>query len=126
VDTGYKPCIPARSLREAQTPKAIAAKRQLLNLRPIPKQKRRNRETPSRPLYFFSQVSYAWQKEKPMEMRYTYETDGKFLVGYLDEYPEHPTQAFSIEELEENLKDIFALIQDGTLEAKKHGVLQLA
>jgi predicted RNase H-like HicB family nuclease len=61
-----------------------------------------------------------------MEMRYTYETDGKFLVGYLDEYPEHPTQAFSIEELEENLKDIFALIQDGTLEAKKHGVLQLA
>jgi predicted RNase H-like HicB family nuclease len=61
-----------------------------------------------------------------MEMRYTYETDGKFLVGYLDEYPEHPTQAFSTEELEENLKDIFALIRDGTLEAKKHGVLQLA
>jgi predicted RNase H-like HicB family nuclease len=72
----------------------------------------------SAPLYFFAQVSYAWRKEKSMEMRYTYETDGKFLVGYLDEYPEHPTQAFSIEELEENLKDIFALIQDGTLEAK--------
>ncbi|MDR1256510.1 MAG: hypothetical protein LBJ86_02045 [Spirochaetaceae bacterium] len=61
-----------------------------------------------------------------MEMRYTYEADGKFLVGYLDEYPEHPTQAFSIDELEENLRDILALIQDGTLEVKKHGVLQLA
>jgi hypothetical protein len=61
-----------------------------------------------------------------MEMRYTYEVDGKFLVGYLDEYPEHPTQAFSVEELEENLRDIFDLIRNGTLEVKKHGVLQLA
>jgi predicted RNase H-like HicB family nuclease len=61
-----------------------------------------------------------------MEMKYTYEADGKFLVGHLEEYPEHPTQAFSVEELEENLKDIFALIQDGTLEVKKHGVLQPA
>jgi predicted RNase H-like HicB family nuclease len=61
-----------------------------------------------------------------MELRYTYEADGKFFVGYLDDYPEHPTQAFSVEELEENLRDIFDLIQDGTLEAKKHGILQLA
>jgi predicted RNase H-like HicB family nuclease len=48
-----------------------------------------------------------------MEMKCTYEADGKFLVGHLEEYPEHPTQAFSVEELEENLKDIFALIQNG-------------
>ena len=61
-----------------------------------------------------------------MELRYTYEVDGKFFVGYLDEYPEHPTQAFSIEELEKNLADIFDLIQNGTLAEKKHGVLQMA
>jgi hypothetical protein len=61
-----------------------------------------------------------------MELKYTYEVDGKFLVGYLDDYPEHPTQAFSVEELEVNLRDIYGLIQNGTLEAKKHGVLQLA
>jgi predicted RNase H-like HicB family nuclease len=61
-----------------------------------------------------------------MKLKYTYETDGKFLVGYLDDYPEHPTQAFSIEELEENLKDIYRMLRDGTLETKKHGILQIA
>jgi predicted RNase H-like HicB family nuclease len=51
-----------------------------------------------------------------MEIRYTYKQDGKFLIGHINEYPEYPTQAFSIEELEENLKDIYGMIQDGTLE----------
>lgn len=58
-----------------------------------------------------------------MELKYTYKLDGKFFVGYLDDYTEHPTQAFSIEELEENLKDIYRMILDGTLEVKKHGIM---
>jgi hypothetical protein len=40
----------------------------------------------------------------------------------LDDYPEHPTQAFRVEELEENLKDIFNMPRDGKPDAKKHGV----
>jgi hypothetical protein len=40
-----------------------------------------------------------------MEIKYTYKQDGKFLIGHIDEYPEYPTQAFCIEELEANLQD---------------------
>jgi len=60
-----------------------------------------------------------------MEIRYTYKQDGKFLIGHIDEYPEYPTQAFSIEELEENLQDIYGMIQDGTLDVyNSHGVIE--
>jgi len=51
-----------------------------------------------------------------MQIKYTYKQDGKFLIGHIDEYPEYPTQAFSVNELEENLQDIYKMINDGTLE----------
>ena len=39
---------------------------------------------------------------------------------------EYPTQAFSVKELEENLQDIYEMINDGTLEAhNKHGVMEM-
>jgi len=50
-----------------------------------------------------------------MQIRYTFKEDGKFLIGHIDEYPEYPTQAFSIEELELNLRDIYEMINNGTL-----------
>jgi hypothetical protein len=62
-----------------------------------------------------------------MKLEYTYEMDGTFLVGYLNDYPEYPTQGENLQDFEENLLDIYNLIQDGTLEAKqKHGVLEVA
>ncbi|MDR0496319.1 MAG: type II toxin-antitoxin system HicB family antitoxin [Treponema sp.] len=62
-----------------------------------------------------------------MEVKYTYKQDGKFLIGHIDEYPEYPTQAFSIEELEANLQDIYEMINNGTLETyNKHGVMVLS
>jgi len=62
-----------------------------------------------------------------MEIKYTYKQDGKFLIGHIDEYPEYPTQAFSMEELEANLEDIYKMIHDGTLEVyNKHGVMKVA
>jgi len=62
-----------------------------------------------------------------MQIKYTYKQDGKFLIGHIDEYPEYPTQAFSIEELEANLQDIYEMINDGTLEVyNQHGVLEMA
>jgi len=62
-----------------------------------------------------------------MQVKYTYKQDGKFLIGHIDEYPEYPTQAFSVKELEENLQDIYEMINDGTLEAhNKHGVMEMA
>ncbi|MBM3328068.1 MAG: type II toxin-antitoxin system HicB family antitoxin [Calditrichaeota bacterium] len=41
-----------------------------------------------------------------------YEDDG-WLVGWLLDYPDYQTQGESIEELEENLRDIFDDITDG-------------
>jgi predicted RNase H-like HicB family nuclease len=61
-----------------------------------------------------------------MEITYTYEKGEKFLVGYLDDYPEHPTQGEDIQDLEEHLKEIYNWIQDGTLDKKQHGVLKIA
>jgi predicted RNase H-like HicB family nuclease len=62
-----------------------------------------------------------------MQIRYTYKEDGKFLIGHIDEYPEYPTQAFSIEELELNLQDIYEMINNGTLEIhNRHGVMEMA
>ena len=62
-----------------------------------------------------------------MEITYTYKNDGQFLIGHIDGYPEYSTQAFSLDELEENLQDIYNMILDGTLEAwNKHGVLEIA
>jgi len=62
-----------------------------------------------------------------MQVRYTYKEDGKFLIGHIDEYPEYPTQAFSIEELELNLRDIYEMISNGTLEVhNRHGVMEMA
>ena len=62
-----------------------------------------------------------------MVIKYIYKQDGKFFIGHMDEYPEYPTQAFSIEELEANLLDIYEMIRDGTLEVQnKHGVMEIA
>jgi len=62
-----------------------------------------------------------------MQIKYTYKQDGKFLIGHIDEYPEYPTQAFSIKELEENLQDIYEMINNGTLEVyNNHGVMEMA
>ena len=62
-----------------------------------------------------------------MEIKYTYKHDGKFLIGHINEYPEYPTQAFDVEELEENLIDIYKMIHDGTLDVyHQHGILKIA
>jgi len=62
-----------------------------------------------------------------VKLRYTYEMDGNFFVGYLDDYPEYPTQGEDLKDFEENLLDIYEMIQDGTLDVRqKHGVLEVA
>jgi hypothetical protein len=47
---------------------------------------------------------------------YTYEMDDEFFVGYLDDYPEYPTQGENLKDFEENLLDIYGMVQDGTLD----------
>jgi len=41
-----------------------------------------------------------------MKAKYIYWQDGDMWLGYLEEYPDYWTQGETIEELEENLRDI--------------------
>jgi len=54
-----------------------------------------------------------------IKLGYTYEMDGDFFVGYLDNYPEYPTQGEDLKDFEENLLDIYEMIQDGTLHVRQ-------
>jgi hypothetical protein len=60
-------------------------------------------------------------------VRYVYWQDGDMWLGYLEEYPDYQTQGKTFEELQENLKDIYADITGGAIPNVKHvGELQLA
>jgi hypothetical protein len=62
-----------------------------------------------------------------MNLKYTYEMDGDFYVGYLDDYPEYPTQGENLSDFEENLLDIYNMIKEGVLDARvRHGILKVA
>lgn len=41
-------------------------------------------------------------------LEYTYWQDGEFFLGHLNEYPDYESQAYSKDELVENLKDLLA------------------
>jgi len=67
------------------------------------------------------------EENQAMNLKYTYEMDGSFYVGCLDDYPEYPTQGENLKDFEENLLDIYEMIQDGTLDLpQKHGVLEIS
>jgi predicted RNase H-like HicB family nuclease len=50
-----------------------------------------------------------------------------FYLGYIDEYPQYPTQGESLDDLEQGLKEIYRWIKDGTLKLKEQkGILKIA
>jgi predicted RNase H-like HicB family nuclease len=64
-----------------------------------------------------------------MKLAYTY-WQGKsgFLVGYLNDWPEHWTQGKDIAELEEMLRDLYEIKQEEEQEShveKKTGILEV-
>lgn len=68
--------------------------------------------------------------KQAMNVTYTYWQDPKdgLFVGYWNDYPDFPTQGHDLPELQFMLRDIRALINDGTLvdEPRKVGVMELA
>jgi len=46
-------------------------------------------------------------------IRYVNWQDDAIWIGYLDEYPDYLTQGESLQELEENLRDIYADLTSG-------------
>jgi predicted RNase H-like HicB family nuclease len=52
--------------------------------------------------------------------RYVYWQDGDMWLGYLEEYPDYMTQGTTLEELQENLRDIHADIVGGEIPGVRH------
>ncbi len=53
-------------------------------------------------------------------LEYTYWQDGDFFLGHLNEYPDYETQAYSKDELVENLKDLLVDLESGTVPYVRH------
>ena len=59
--------------------------------------------------------------------KYVYWQDGNMWLGYLEEYPDYRTQGESLEELKENLKDIYKELTSGSIPCvRKVAQLELA
>jgi len=48
-------------------------------------------------------------------MRYVYWQDEDMWLGYLEEFPDYLTQGESLEELQENLKDLYGDLTSGQI-----------
>jgi len=61
-----------------------------------------------------------------MKRKYVYWNDGEDWLGYLEEYPDYMTQGKTLDELKENLKDIFLELKSGVIPAiRKTGELEI-
>ncbi|MBI5124835.1 MAG: type II toxin-antitoxin system HicB family antitoxin [Planctomycetes bacterium] len=49
------------------------------------------------------------------KLKYIYWQDEGVWLGYLEEYPDYMTQGESLEELQENLKDIYKELTSGNI-----------
>ncbi|EDN69595.1 conserved hypothetical protein [Beggiatoa sp. PS] len=58
-------------------------------------------------------------------LKYIYWQDDDMWLGYLEEYPDYMTQGETIEELQENLRDIYQELQSGMIPSVRH-VAELA
>ena len=48
-------------------------------------------------------------------LKFVYWEGKKYLVGYLQDYPEYWTQGENLQDLEEHLRDIYAEVLEGNL-----------
>ena len=61
-----------------------------------------------------------------MKQKYVYWKDGDEWLGYLAEYPDYLTQGKTLDELKENLKDIFLELESGAIPVvRKIGELEI-
>lgn len=61
-----------------------------------------------------------------MKIKYSYWQEGDFWLGYIEEYPDYLTQGESLEELKDNLKDIYRDLKSNKIPAvRKSGELEI-
>ncbi len=53
-------------------------------------------------------------------LEYTFWQDGEFFLGHLNNYPDYETQAYSKDELIENLKSLLADLESGEVLFARH------
>ena len=53
------------------------------------------------------------------KFKITYWQDGKFWLGFINEYPEYTTQGMTLDELIENQKDIYHDISNKLIKGKR-------
>jgi hypothetical protein len=59
--------------------------------------------------------------------RYKYWQDGKYWLGYLEEFPDYMTQGTSLKDLKENLADLYRELTCGKIAAvRKVGELDVS
>jgi len=62
-----------------------------------------------------------------MKLKYIYWKDDDYWLGYPEEYPDYMTQGESLEELKENLKDLYKELESGNIPSvRKAGELEIA
>ncbi len=52
-----------------------------------------------------------------MKMKFVYYQEDDMWIGWLEEYPDYRTQGATLEELKENLKDIYGDLTSGGIPA---------
>jgi len=64
---------------------------------------------------------------RPMKsVRYVHWQDGEMWLGYLEEFPDYMTQGETLQELEDNLRDIYADVTSGAIPCvRKRAELQV-
>ena len=53
-------------------------------------------------------------------VRYVYWQQGVHWIGYLEEFPDYLTQGETLEELKENLRDLFLDLTSGEIPGVRH------
>jgi hypothetical protein len=62
-----------------------------------------------------------------MKIKYPYWQEGDFWLGYIEEYPDYLTQGESLEELKDNLKDMYRDLKcNKILAVRKSGEIEIA
>ncbi len=62
-----------------------------------------------------------------MTKKYIYYQEDKMYIGWLEEFPDYRTQGESLEELTDNLKDLYKDLTSGQIPNIRHvGELQIA
>lgn len=54
------------------------------------------------------------------KVRFAYYKEEDFYAGYLDEYPDYITQGKTLEELKENLEDLYIELSSGEIPNVRH------